>query len=86
MRKPSHSCAYRRMIIKDPPGGCSLQADGVEKMKKVEDIYAMRNFEFLVITFAQMAAQGRTVDIDSLTGNMDETHRHWLAISHQELH
>ncbi|EGJ0292103.1 hypothetical protein ACR3G9_004047 [Salmonella enterica] len=25
-------------------------------MKKVEDIYAMRNFEFLVITFAQMAA------------------------------
>lgn len=93
MRKPSHSCVYRRMIIKESPGGYSLQADGVEKMKKVEDIYAMRNFEFLAITFAQMAAQGRTVDIDSLTGNMDETHRewfteryrHWLAISRQEL-
>lgn len=93
MRKPSHSCGYRRMIIKESPGGYSLQADGAEKMKKVKDIYAMRNFEFLVITFAQIAAQGRTVDIDSLTGNMDETHRewfteryrHWLAISRQEL-
>lgn len=61
-------------------------------MKKVEDIYALHNFEFLAITFAQMTAQGRTVDIDTVTGNMDETHRkwfaeryrHWLALSRQE--
>ncbi|EAX2424682.1 hypothetical protein VW00_004753 [Salmonella enterica subsp. enterica serovar Sandiego] len=45
------------------------------------------------MTFAQMAAQGRNVDIATVTGNMDETHRewfteryrHWLAISRQEL-
>ncbi|EMD3084656.1 hypothetical protein VQY72_002026 [Salmonella enterica] len=61
-------------------------------MNKDDDLYAMRNFEFLAITFAQMAAQGRTVDIDTVTGNMDETHRkwfmeryrHWLAQSRQE--
>ncbi|EDD4953404.1 glycogen synthase [Salmonella enterica subsp. enterica serovar Infantis] len=62
-------------------------------MNKGNDIYALHNFEFLAITFAQMAAQGRNVDIATVTGNMDETHRewfteryrHWLAISRQEL-
>ncbi|HAK4778355.1 TPA: glycogen synthase [Salmonella enterica] len=61
-------------------------------MDKHDDIYALRNFEFLAITFAQMAAQGRTVDIETVTGNMDEAHRkwfteryqYWLAISHWE--
>lgn len=61
-------------------------------MNKDDDIYALRNFEFLAITFAQMAAKGRTVDIETVTGNMDEAHRkwfteryrHWLAISRRE--
>ncbi|EBN4581863.1 glycogen synthase [Salmonella enterica] len=60
--------------------------------KDDDDIFALRNFEFLAITFAQMAAQGRAVDIDAVTGNMDEKYRkwfterylHWLAISRQE--
>lgn len=79
-------------MIKEPPEGYSLQTNGVEKMNKVEDIYALHNFEFLAITFSKMAAQGRTVDIDTVIGNMDETHRkwfterylHWLAIYLQE--
>ncbi|HAT1681588.1 TPA: hypothetical protein I8Y21_002250 [Klebsiella oxytoca] len=57
--------------------------------KDDDDIYALRNFEFLAITFAQMTVQGRMVDIDAVTGNMDERHRkwfteryhHWLALS-----
>lgn len=92
MRKPSHLYGYHRIIIKESPGGFSLQADGEKKMNKGDDIYALHNFEFLAITFAQMTAQGRMVDIDTVTGNMDETHRrwfteryrHWLAISRQE--
>ncbi|HHR5034107.1 TPA: hypothetical protein ACTAEG_004073 [Salmonella enterica subsp. enterica serovar Lexington] len=79
-------------MIKEPPEGYSLQANGVEKMNTGDDIYALHNFEFLAITFAKMAAQGRTMDIDTVIGNMDETHRkwfteryqHWLAISRQE--
>ncbi|EAO5494069.1 glycogen synthase [Salmonella enterica subsp. enterica] len=59
--------------------------------KDADDIYALHNFEFLAITFAQMAAQGRAVDIGTVTGNMDEEHRtwfteryrHWLAVSGQ---
>lgn len=89
MRTPSHLCGYRQTMIKEPPEGDFLQADGAKKMNKGDDIYALHNFEFLAITFAQMAAQGRTVDLDTVTGNMDETHRkwfteryrHWLAIS-----
>ncbi|HEC8924845.1 TPA: hypothetical protein R4D26_000895 [Salmonella enterica subsp. enterica serovar Stanley] len=38
---------------------------------KNTDIYAFSNFEFLVITFAQMARQGRAVNMDTVTGNMD---------------
>lgn len=79
-------------MIKELPEGYSLQANGVEKMNKGDDIYALHNFEFLSITFAKMAAQGRTVDIETVIGNMDETHRkwfterylHWLAIFRQE--
>lgn len=55
-------------MIKEPPEGDSLQADGAEKMNKGDDIYALHNFEFLAITFAQMAAQGRTVDLDTVPG------------------
>ncbi|ECU9384887.1 TPA: hypothetical protein ACIVB1_001520 [Salmonella enterica subsp. diarizonae serovar 61:l,v:z35] len=60
--------------------------------KNTDDIYALRNFEFLAVTFAKMAAQGRAVNIDTVTGNMDDGHRkwfreryqHWLTLSCKE--
>lgn len=45
---------------------------------KNTDIYAFSNFEFLAITFAQMARQGRAVNMDAVTGNMDDRQREWL--------
>lgn len=45
---------------------------------KNTDIYAFSNFEFLAITFAQMVGQGRVVDMDAVTGNMDDRQREWF--------
>ncbi|ECG5644068.1 hypothetical protein E1K64_20360 [Salmonella enterica subsp. enterica serovar Poona] len=45
---------------------------------KNTDIYAFSNFEFLAITFAQMARQGRAVNMDAVTGNMDDRQREWF--------
>ncbi|EDW2057286.1 glycogen synthase [Salmonella enterica subsp. enterica] len=45
---------------------------------KNTDIYAFSNFEFLAITFAQMAGQGRAVNMDAVTGNMDDRQREWF--------
>ncbi|EBN4581194.1 glycogen synthase [Salmonella enterica] len=45
---------------------------------KDTDVYAFSNFEFLAITFAQMAVQGRLVNMDAVTGNMDEKQREWF--------
>ncbi|EHY9252270.1 glycogen synthase [Salmonella enterica] len=47
-------------------------------MKKSTDIYAFSNFEFLAITFAQMTVQGREINMDAVTGNMDEKQREWF--------
>ncbi|HCK0392933.1 TPA: glycogen synthase [Salmonella enterica] len=46
-------------------------------MKNI-DIYAFSNFEFLAITFAQMTVQGREINMDAVTGNMDEKQREWF--------
>ncbi|HAT1683925.1 TPA: hypothetical protein I8Y21_004684 [Klebsiella oxytoca] len=35
----------------------------------------MFSFEFLSITFSWMMVQGKAVDIDAVTGNMNEKHR-----------
>ncbi|EMU8144883.1 glycogen synthase [Salmonella enterica] len=45
---------------------------------KNSDIYAFSNFEFLAITFALMARQGRAVNMDAVTGNMDDRQREWF--------
>ncbi|ELD4018699.1 glycogen synthase [Salmonella enterica] len=45
---------------------------------KNTDIYAFSNFEFLAITFAQMTAQGREINMDAVTGNMDKRQREWF--------
>ncbi|ENE8569035.1 glycogen synthase [Salmonella enterica] len=48
-------------------------------MKRNADIYAFSNFEFLAITFAQMTVQGREINMNAVTGNMDEEHREWFT-------
>ncbi|EBL1426812.1 glycogen synthase [Salmonella enterica subsp. enterica serovar Berta] len=45
---------------------------------KNTDIYAFSNFEFLAITFAQMTVQGREINMDAVTGNMDKRQREWF--------
>ncbi|EBX7333464.1 glycogen synthase [Salmonella enterica subsp. enterica serovar Sandiego] len=46
--------------------------------KSTDDIYAFSNFEFLAITFALMTVQGREINMDAVTGNMDEKQREWF--------
>ncbi|EHM49215.1 MAG: cell surface composition regulator GlgS [Yokenella regensburgei] len=46
---------------------------------KHSDIYSMNNFDFLARSFARMAAQGQSVNIEAVTGNMDDEHRHWFC-------
>ncbi|ECF6946932.1 hypothetical protein QON05_003626 [Salmonella enterica] len=46
---------------------------------KNTDIYAFSNFEFLAITFAQMTVQGREINMDAVTGNMDKRQREWFS-------
>ncbi|EHF6859937.1 hypothetical protein J1L44_004949, partial [Salmonella enterica subsp. enterica serovar Panama] len=46
--------------------------------KSTDDIYAFSNFEFLAITFAQMTVQRREINMDAVTGNMDEKQREWF--------
>ncbi|ELP5685322.1 glycogen synthase [Salmonella enterica] len=41
-------------------------------------MYAFSNFEFLAITFAQMTVQGRKINMDAVTGNMDKRQREWF--------
>ena len=43
-------------------------------MKK-NDMYLMKNFDFLAQSFARMNAQGQPVDLQAIVGNMDEAHR-----------
>ncbi|EHK0947686.1 cell surface composition regulator GlgS [Citrobacter farmeri] len=42
-------------------------------------VYSMSNFDFLARSFARMQAEGRPVDIQAVTGNMDEEHRSWFC-------
>ncbi|AFJ45670.1 cell surface composition regulator GlgS [Shimwellia blattae] len=42
-------------------------------------LYSLENFDFLARTFARMHNQGRRVDINAVTGNMDEAHRQWFC-------
>lgn len=42
------------------------------------DLYSLSNFDFLARSFAQMHSQGLPVDLQAVTGNMDEEHRQWF--------
>ena len=47
------------------------------------NMYSMNNFDFLARSFARMQAEGHPVDIQAITGNMDEEHRSWkLELEH----
>ncbi|WP_220771756.1 cell surface composition regulator GlgS [Citrobacter europaeus] len=43
------------------------------------NMYSMNNFDFLARSFARMQAEGHPVDIQAITGNMDEEHRSWFC-------
>ena len=43
------------------------------------DMYSMKNFDFLARSFARMHAQGQPVDLQAIVGNMDEEHREWFC-------
>ena len=43
------------------------------------DMYSMKNFDFLARSFARMHAQGQPVDLQAIVGNMDEAHREWFC-------
>lgn len=42
-------------------------------------LYSLENFDFLARAFARMHNQGRKVNINAVTGNMDEEHRQWFC-------
>lgn len=48
-------------------------------MKKHSNIYSLNNFDFLAHSFARMHEQGQNVDLEAITGNMDEEHRVWFC-------
>jgi hypothetical protein len=43
------------------------------------ELYSMKNFDFLALSFARMHAQGHDVDLEAIVGNMDEEHREWFC-------
>ena len=43
------------------------------------NMYSLNNFDFLARSFARMQAEGHPVDIQAVTGNMDEEHRSWFC-------
>ena len=43
------------------------------------DLYSMKNFDFLALSFARMYAQGHAVDLQAIVGNMDEAQREWFC-------
>ena len=42
------------------------------------DMYSMKNFDFLARSFARMYAMGQPVNIDAVTGNMTEEQKQWF--------
>lgn len=43
------------------------------------ELYSMKNFDFLALSFARMHAQGHAVDLQAIVGNMDEAQREWFC-------
>ncbi|HDP0317347.1 TPA: cell surface composition regulator GlgS [Salmonella enterica subsp. enterica serovar Concord] len=44
-----------------------------------KDLYSVDNFDFLARSFARMHIEGKSVDIQAITGNMSEEHRQWFC-------
>ncbi|OMQ26760.1 glycogen synthesis protein GlgS [Serratia oryzae] len=45
---------------------------------KRQDKDTLKNFDFLARSFARMHALGQPVDIDSVTGNMNDEQQAWF--------
>ncbi|VYU44393.1 cell surface composition regulator GlgS [Metakosakonia massiliensis] len=43
-----------------------------------QDLHALKNFDFLARSFARMHALGQPVDIDAVTGNMNDEQKAWF--------
>lgn len=43
------------------------------------DLYSLKNFDFLARSFARMQAEGHKVDIQAITGNMGKEQRAWFC-------
>lgn len=55
----------------------SLNNKGDMLMDK-QDLHAVKNFDFLARCLAQMHAQGRAVDVQAVTGNMNDEQKSWF--------
>lgn len=47
-------------------------------MKK-NDMYLMKNFDFLAQSFARMTHKVSPSNLQAIVGNMDEAHREWFC-------
>lgn len=45
---------------------------------KNKEAMLSQDFDFLALSFAQMTYQGRQVDLDDVTGTMDEASKKWF--------
>ena len=43
------------------------------------ELYLMKNFDFLALSFARMHEQGQEVDLGAIVGNMDPEQREWFC-------
>ncbi|WP_348235178.1 cell surface composition regulator GlgS, partial [Salmonella enterica] len=43
------------------------------------NVYSLNNIDFMARSFARMQEEGRPVDIQAVTGYMDEEHRDWFC-------
>ena len=50
-----------------------------EDMLMDNSINSLKNFDYLARTFAIMQVEGHPVDINAVTGNMDDEHRRWFC-------
>jgi hypothetical protein len=47
------------------------------------ELYILNNFDFIARSFARMHSLGQSVDLDAVTGNMDEAQREWFYIRYE---
>jgi len=43
-----------------------------------QEIYALKNFDFLARSFARMHALGQEIDVAAVTGNMSDEQQAWF--------